>query len=145
MKNKTYFLSTVLAAELGVLMLAAILVRTFLPAVILPKPEIPTIVLVSLIALLINHYVAKDTKPSYVRVAYLAIVSFGVIPFAAGYVSVAEAFKVAGIGGITFVVVTWLFTSMQDRLATGPAKKLAPIISALCLYLASQGMMGMIL
>ena len=144
MKNRTYFLSTILAVCLGVLMLAAVLVRAFLPAFILPKPELPNVVLVSLIALVINHYVAKDTKPCYVCVAIFAVFSFGLLPFAAGYVAGVEAIKLAVVGGVTFTVLTYLFTSIQDRIATGPAKKVSPIISALCLYLASQGLMGMI-
>ena len=145
MKNKTYFLSTILAVCLAVFMLAAVLVRAFLPAFILPKPELPNVVLVSLIALVINHYVAKDTKPCYVCVAIFAVLSFGLLPFAAGYVAGVEAIKLAVVGGLTFTVLTFLFTSIQDRIATGPARAVSPIISALCLYLASQGLMGMIL
>ena len=36
MKNKTYILNTILAAVVGVYLLGAVLVRTFLPLVILP-------------------------------------------------------------------------------------------------------------
>lgn len=42
-------------------------------------------------------------------------------------------------------VVTFLFTSVQDRLSTGPVCKLAPILSAVGLYLASQCLMGILL
>ena len=46
-------------------------------------------------------------------------------------------------GCVTFTVTTWLFTSMADRISTGPSAKLAPIMSAMGLYLASQIFMGM--
>jgi hypothetical protein len=46
---------------------------------------------------------------------------------------------------VVFTLVTWLFSSMTDRLSTGPAAKAAPVFSALGLYLASQVLMGMIL
>jgi len=41
--------------------------------------------------------------------------------------------------------MTWLFSSIQDRLSTGPAAKAAPVVSAFGLYLAIQGLMGMFL
>ena len=46
-------------------------------------------------------------------------------------------------GCVTFTVTTWLFTSMADRISTGPSAKLAPVVSAVGLYLASQCLMGM--
>lgn len=144
MKDKKYYLSTILALELGILMLAAIFVRTFLPALILPKPEIPNFVLVSLVAVLINHYLVKETKPCYLGVAVFSVASFGILPLAASYVSLQEALHCAWIGGIIFTLTTFLFTSFQDRFAVSSAGKLAPIFSALGIYFASQGFIGMI-
>ena len=58
MKNKMYLLNTLLAAVLAVAAVAAVLVRTFAPAVIIPQMDIPDMVLISLVALLIDHYLA---------------------------------------------------------------------------------------
>ena len=58
MKNKMYLLNTLLAAVLAVAAVAAVLVRTFTPAVIIPQMDIPDMVLISLVALLIDHYLA---------------------------------------------------------------------------------------
>ena len=49
------------------------------------------------------------------------------------------------VGGVVFTAATWLFTAMTDRLQSGPRAKLAPIIGALCIYLASQCFAGIIL
>ena len=62
MKNKTYILNTFLTAVLGIYLLVAVIVRTFCPQIILPKANIPNMVLVSLVALVLDHYLAPDAK-----------------------------------------------------------------------------------
>ena len=143
MNKKTYTLNTVLAIVLGVLGLAAVLVRTFAPRMILPELDIPNMVLVSLVALLIDHYAAPEADRCYICVGIFSAVTFGLLPFAACMVGGMEALKLAVLGGVVFTATTWLFTSMADRLSTGPAAKAAPFISAMGLYLAAQCLMGM--
>lgn len=145
MKNKTYFLNTMLAAVLGLILLVCVLVRTFAPAVIIPSLNIPNLVLISLLALLIDHYAAADAKRCYICIPVFSAVTFGLLPFAACFVGALEALKLAVAGGIVFTVTTWLFTSIQDRLSSGPAAKAAPVLSALGLYLAAQCFAGFIL
>ena len=43
MKNKTYFLNTMLTAVVGAALLICVLVRTFAPIVIIPELDIPNI------------------------------------------------------------------------------------------------------
>ena len=144
MKQQTYLLNTLLAAILGGVLLVGVLVRTFLPIVILPQPEIPNLVIVSLAALLADHYLAPGAKRCWVCIPALAVLSFGLLPYAACFVNGVQAVKLALLGGVTFTVTTWLFTSIQDRIATGPACKAAPLVSALGLYLAAQVFAGML-
>ena len=143
MKNKTYILNTFLAVVFGLYLLGAIIVRTFCPQIILPKANIPNLVLISLIALVLDHYLATEADRCYICVVAFAALSFGVLPYAAAFVAVAEALVLAVKGGIVFGVTTWLFSSMMDRLSSGPAAKVAPFASALSLYLAIQALMGM--
>lgn len=145
MKNKTYILNTLLAAILGIALLAAIAVRAFAPAVIIPSLNIPNMVLLSLAALLADHYLVPGAKRCYICIPLFSTVSFGLLPFAAGFVGALDALKLAIAGGIVFTAVTWVFSSMMDRLSSGPAAKAAPAVSALCLLLASQIFNGMIL
>lgn len=145
MKNKSYILNTLLAAVLGIALLIAVLVRTFAPAVIIPALNVPNIVLLSLLALLLDHYLAPDAKRCYICVLLFSAVTFGLLPLTAGFMSVMEALKLALVGGVLFTLVTWLFSSIQDRLSSGPAAKAAPLLSALGLYLAFQCLTGMIL
>lgn len=145
MKNKTYILNTLLIAVLGLVSLAAILVRTFAPIVIIPQMNIPNMVAISLVALLLDHYLAPGAKRCYICIPVFSAAAFGLLPWAACFVIPAEALKLAVVGGVTFTVTTWLYSSIQDRLATGPAAKAAPFLSALGLLLASQVMVGIIL
>ena len=145
MKNKTYILNTLLTAVLGIALTAAVLVRTFVPAIIIPQLDIPNMVLLSLVALVLDHYVAPGAKRCYICIPLFSALSFGLLPFAACFVGALEAVKLGLIGAVVFMAITWIFSSMQDRLSTGPAAKAAPIVSALGLYLAIQALMGMIL
>ena len=142
MKNNKYFLSTALAIVVGVALVTCVLLRTFVPAIVLPQLSVPNMVLLSLIALLLDHYLAKGAKRCWWCIPVFALLTFGVLPYAASFVSVLEAVKLAAIGCVTFTAITWLFTSIQNRLASGPVAKFAPILSALGLYLACQCFAG---
>lgn len=142
MKKNTYTLNTMLGIVLGAVLLIAVLVRTFAPRMILPELDIPNLVLISLAALLLDHYLAPGADRCYICIPVASFLTFGLLSFAA-YLGIARALELAVTGGIVFTATTWLFTSMADRLSTGPAAKAAPVVSALGLYLAAQCLMGM--
>ena len=145
MEKKTYTLNTILAVVLGAALLVCVLVRTFLPNFIIPALDIPNMVLISLAALLLDHYLAPGAKRCYICIPVFSAVTFGLLPFAACFVGAMEALKLAFFGGVVFTAITWLYSSIQDRLSSGPAAKAAPFMSALGLYLAIQALMGMFL
>lgn len=144
MKQNHYFLNTALAVVLGIACAIAVLARTFTPAALIPELDIPNMVAISLVALLIDHYVAKDARRCYICIPVFSALTFGLLPFCAGFATGLEAVKLAVLGGVAFTATTWLFTSLQDRLSTGPAAKLAPVFSAAGLYLAAQCFAGLI-
>ena len=138
MKNKTYVLNTFLAVVLGVYLVVCVLVRTFAPNIILPKANIPNLVLLSLVALVLDHYVAPDAKRCYICIPVFAALSFGLLPLAAGLVTAASALGLAVTGCVIFTLCTFVYSSIQDRLSSGPAARLAPVMSALGIWLAVQ-------
>lgn len=142
MEKKKYTLNTLLVCVLGMALLVCAFVRTFAPRMILPNLDVPNMVLVSLVTLILDYYLAPNAKRCYVCVLVFGAVTFGLLPYCAGFVPVAEALLLALKGGITFCATTWLFDSMADRISTGPAAKAAPVVSALGLYLAAQVCMG---
>ena len=145
MKNKTYLLNTLLAAVFGAYLLVAVAIRTFCPQIILPKANIPNLVLVSLVALVLDHYFAPDAKRCYICIPALSALTFGLLPYAGAFVNPLDALKLAAAGAVVFTVTTLLFTTIQDRLSSGPAAKASAFFSAVSLYMASQCFMGMFL
>ena len=143
MNKKTYILNTLLAAALGLSLLTCQLVRTFAPLVILPALDVPNLVLLSLVVLVLDHYLAPKAARCYICIPVFAALTFGLLPWAAGFATGAEALKLALLGGVAFSAITWLYTSIQDRISSGPAAKAAPILSALGQYQACQVLMGM--
>jgi len=143
--NKTYILNTLLTAIFGVFLLACVVARAFFPTLILPELDIPCLVLISLVALVLDHYFVKDAKRCYICIPVLSALTFGLMPLAAFMVSVSDAVVLALVGGVTFTATTFLFTSIQERLASGPAAKASALFSAVSLYMAAQCLAGMIL
>ena len=143
MKNNHYFLNTALAIVLGIAAIIAVLVRAFVPAAVIPGLDIPNVAAVSLIALVLDHYVTGGAKRCYICIPVFSAITFGLIPFCAGLTSGMEAVKLAILGGVVFTATTWIYSSMEDRHSTGPAAKLAPILSAAGLFLAAQCFAGL--
>lgn len=144
MNKKTYTLNVLLAVIFGAALLVCVLVRTFAPRMILPALDVPNMVLISLLVLLADHYLAPGASRCYICIPVFSAVTFGLLPYAACFVGAGEALKLAALGAVVFTAVTWLFSSMMDRLSSGPAAKLAPVLSALGLYLAAQCFMGIL-
>ena len=142
MKNKTYTLNTLLTAVLAAVLAAMVVLRAVSPQLILMQFDIVSITAICLAALVLDHYLAPGAKRCYICIPIFAALSFGILPFAAGLVAVEYALGLALTGAAIFIVCTFVFTSIQDRLSSGPAAKLAPILSALDIWLAVQAFAG---
>ena len=145
MKNNKYFLNTLLIWVLFAVMAVFMVLRAIQPPVILPPLNIPNMVLVSVTVLLLEFYMAPGNPRCYICIPVLAVLTFGTLPLMAGFACLHTFWKIGLVGGAVFTAATWLFTAMTDRLRSGPRAKLAPIIGALCIYLASQCFAGIIL
>lgn len=140
--NKKYMLNSLLPVVLGAVLLVTVLVRTFAPRIILPEWDVLDILAVSLVTLVLDHYLAPGAQRCYICIPAFSALTFALLAFAA-YLGIVKALELGITGGIVFTAATWLFTSMTDRISTGPAAKAAPLVSALGLYLAAQCLMGM--
>ena len=145
MKNRNYTSNVTLPVVLGIFQVACLLIRTFNPMAVLPLLDVPTVVGLSLVALLAAHYLSKANEACDAISLVLAALTFGLLPYVTGFATVMEALKLALVGGVAFFVAAWLFDEMMERLSSGPAAKAAPLFSALGLYLAAQCLSGMIL
>ncbi len=142
MKKQQDYLGIFLACVTGFALLMAILARAFFPRLILPRLSGGNLVLLSLIALVLDHYLAKGSRRNFRLIPVYGALVFGIFPFAAGFTAPVEALILALVGAALFTLVTWLFDAILDRLSSGPVVKIAPLASAAGLYLAAQCLMG---
>ncbi len=142
MKDKRFLLNALLTATVGIVVAVCVVCRAFLPYAVLPQLNLPTIALLSLVALTANAYLAPKTKPCYLLSALVAAVCFGLFPWLGGFLLWTEAIKTGVIGGITFLLLTVVYTSLQHR---APASRFAPLVYGFGLYLAAQGFVGILL
>lgn len=140
MKKKIDLLPLCFFVVLTVAMGAWVLIRAFLPAAVLPKLDIPAMVLLTLLAV---HLAGEKEKRNAALLIIWGALGFGLLPVCAGMVEIACCWKYALAGGVVFPVTTALYTSLRDRLSSGPVAKAAPFVGALCLWLASQCFAGM--
>ena len=145
MKENRYFRNIALTVVLGIVLAVCRVISAVLPLAILPKLDIPNLMLLFLVAILADHYFAAPGKEVDVFTCLFAALTVGLLPLVSGFAGAGEAVKLAAVGGIGFFLTAWVFGSVEDRLATGPAAKAAPVFTALGLYLAAQGFAGMIL
>ena len=103
MKNKDMLLNSILAAVLGIALLIAMVWRTFQPNVVFPVLNIPSMAGLMLIALLIEYFVSTDGKRFLIVQTVLAGITFGVLPWAAGLIAVAEMPKMMVVSGLLFL------------------------------------------
>ena len=145
MKKTPYLLPVILTAVLFVAFLTGMLVQIFLPAAILPPLNIPNMVLLSLAALLLEHFISKGSPRCYICVVLFGVVAFAALPLMAGFACIHDFWKFGLVGGVTFTLTTCLFTSATRRLKTGPNAPAALVLTCLGIYLASQCFAGILL
>ena len=145
MKNNKYLLNTILAIVVFAACAIGLVVRVLIPAAIIPPLNIPNMVLLSVIALLLEHFLTKGNPRCYICIPVFGALTFGVLPLMAGFACQHTFWKLGLVGGIVFTVTEFLFTSAQDRLLTGPKAKAAIVITAVGIWLASQCFAGIIL
>ena len=145
MKAKDMLLSALLTAVLGAALLAATLVDIFAPAAILPKLDIVAMVLLSLIALVLDSFIAPNAKRCYMCVFVFSAISFGLLPWACGLASAGEIALNALVGGAVFTIVTLLFSSALDRMNSGKRSWRSVIVTAVGFFLAAQAFSGILL
>lgn len=145
MREKSFVVNVILTVVVSIAIMACMVIKAFIPAAVLPPLNIPNMAALSLLALLIDHYAVKKKLRCYVSSALTGAAVFGFLPYVAGLAAIADTWKPALVGAAVYTLLMFLFSSIEDRISTGPKARLAPIVSAFGLYLAFQCFGGMIL
>lgn len=145
MKNTKNFRNILLVAVLMVVLAVVQVVKTFYPSVIMPRLNIPNIVFLSLLVLLLESWLCPQGETCWVCTLVLSILSFSLLPLAAGMVELHDFWKLGLVGGSIFTLTALAMDSVRDRLSSGPWAKGALVATALGIYLASQCFAGILL
>lgn len=145
MKNKTYLLNVLLAVLVTAGLAAALLVRAFQGAAVMPALSIPNLTLISLAALVGDYFLAPGEKRSWLVTGLLSLLTVLLLPWASGLVAGWALVKLAIGGCAVFLVCGWIFSSMVDRMSSGHHSVPAVLVSALGILLASQAFSGIFL
>lgn len=138
MKKTFYLKNTLLAAEIGILCLAVVLAGTFVPGCVLPRFDIPFMVLLSVIPMVISSYKkAEDGENCLYSMVFAGLV-FAVLPFCAGWNTGMPAGKLFVTGALVFGITDLFYSAVRTRVASGPKAPFALAANGVILYLASQ-------
>lgn len=145
MKKDNNFLSIIFTGTLTLALLAGVIARLVYPMVILPQWNIPNLVALSAVALVLDHYLAGQGKKDYLALLVFSGLSCALLPWATGWIALGQMLLYGLTGGLVFTATAWLFESLVERLSSGPAAKVAPLLGAGGLYLAAQALQGIFL
>ncbi len=144
MRNRTTLLNSVLAAEVGLVLLISMILKIMTPNLIVKAFDIPYIALLSLAALVLTGFF-KTEEGCWVQEAMLAGITFGLLPFTSGMITAEQILKFAVCGGAVFGVLDVLFCGVINRIEATNLSKASVIPTAFVLYLACQSFNGWIL
>lgn len=143
--QKSYTLNILLAAVVGLASLADLLCRVFLPGAVFPVVSLPAVAVLVLLALVLECYLVKGVpRRDWGMTGLLGVLTFGLLPFGAGVTAGGETVRLAAVGGAAFLVLTFLFTTLRERLSSGRSGPLAPLVTGGVLFLACQCFIGML-
>lgn len=137
MNQISYRANLLLTAETALLCLAGLLLRLLSPAAILPRPGVPTLVVLSLLALLLSG--KPKQKESLLLSVLLAGGTFTLLPWCAGLPTALPLWGMFLLGGAVFFLTAGLYRTFPQP---SEGHRLPALVSALGLWLASQGFLG---
>ena len=144
MKEKSYIANILLAAETGILSLAGLMIKAFVPGAVLPEFGIPTVILLSVIPLTAEYYAEASRRKNYFFSVILAGVSLSVIPWCAGVLTEISLWAAFLIACAAYGIVSLLYEAMTGRMDEDGNKKAAPVINAMLLWAAGLCTMGLL-
>ena len=145
MRKNEYLVNILLAVIMALMMVGFLVARTVYPILLLPARSIPNLIIACVMALVAAEYLNPGAKYNWFCSAILAGLTLGLFPFVAGIAEVEEIWLLVLTGTASFLFTERMFTSILDRIASGPRARLAPLSAGLVICLIGQIFAGMIL
>lgn len=143
MRKNLYFINILHILVVASSCLGGILIKTFFPDMVLARVSIPLLVLLSLIPMIVEAYMASEVKRNWLVNVLLAGIAFAVLPLCAGWNSDISYTTLFVAGAAVFGITDLLYRSMVERMSSGSSGRFAPIVNGIMLFLASQCFQGL--
>lgn len=145
MKKQTYFANTALTVIVGITCLAAVLLQTFAPRIILPEVDLPMLMFFGVLALLIEGVAKGKIIWPHPVTAVLAGLSFSILPWCAGLIGTKDILVLFLNGVLSYAAAGLLLGSVARRLPQKKGYKVSLVLNGGLLILASQVVSGLLL
>ena len=145
MRKNEYLVNILLAGLTALAVLGTIIARIVCPSVVLPGWNIPNLIILCVAALVAGEYLNPKAEYCWIQSALLAGLTLALFPFITGVVAAEQIWKLLAAGILVYLGCERMFHYIVDRLASGPAGKLAPLSAGLTMCLMGQIFSGMFL
>lgn len=144
MKKNQYLVNLLHILIVGMVCLAAVIVRAVCPGTVFAHISIPMLVLLTLIPMVLKFRFGENEKKNWMISTLIGGITFTVLPLCAGWELGMPVWELLIAGTAVFGITDILFSSLELILTSGPCGRFAPETNALILYLASQCLQGLI-
>ena len=138
MKNSVYLKNMVLIVEIFLVCVVILLMKTFVPGVVLPRMDVPVLTGLCVVPMMIGNRGQALDNTDRVMSVVLAGLTFSVLPMAAGWSGSLSYGKLLIAGSLVFGITDLFYTSVYERLRLENGKPLILFVNGFLLFLASQ-------
>ena len=144
MRKNPYFINVLHGAFVGIICLIRLLLEAFSPAVVLPRIDIPFLVILSVIPMTLEYYLVSERN----REPFLSIILAGetvaLLPYCGGWSINMPIWKLFFAGAAVFGITDLFYAGIGERMSSCPNSKISPAVNAFILFLASQCFQGLL-
>lgn len=142
--NRRYVKSIIYIVIVTIASLVALVAHSFFPDIMFPSVSIPMIVLFAALSEMLSFYLKINDDGCPFVSALFASVATVVLPLLARVDFKQSVWIVLLVSYAVYLLVDIIYSSISDRMKSGPKAIFAPAVNCLMLYLASEAFMGIL-
>ena len=144
MMKQRYLKSIIYIGIITIASLVALVSNSFFPDIMFPSISIPMFVLFAALAQMLAYYLKIDDEGCPFVSALFASIASVVLPLLARFDLRHSAWIMLLVSYAVYLAIDFIYSSMADRMKSGPKAILAPAVNCLLLFLASEAFMGLL-
>lgn len=143
MMSQRYLKCIIYIAIITIASLVALVSNSFFPDIMFPSISIPMLVLFAALAQMLAFYLRIDDEGCPFLSAMFASIATVTLPLLARVEFKHSIWIMFIVSYAVYVAVDFIYSSIADRMKSGPKAILAPAVNCLLLFLASEAFMGL--